>query len=170
MNKRVETLTANEFLGNDGVQNDIILVAIELDNPQNIGGLIRLAGNIGCKKVLFPNIKTFNQKKIRVNATNAYSKIDWEFCELENWEKKIPEDYEIIGLETGKNAKNIYKTTLSKKIALVVGNESYGLRDKDLEKCHSRVYIPVPGVVKSLNVKQAAAIALFEYLRQTSNF
>lgn len=166
MNKRIETLTAFEFFPKKAQLNDVILIGIEIDNPENIGSLIRIGANIGCKKVLFPTQKNYNLKKIRRTATNAFENIDWQICELESWEMLIPDDYQIIAVETGKGAMDIFETKLPKKIAIVVGNESYGLKDRDIKKCNSRVYIPSPGIVKSLNVNQAAAVSLFEWFRQ----
>jgi len=166
MNKRTETITAFEFFPEKAQQNDAILIGIEIDNPENIGSLIRIAANIGCKKVIFPTQKNYNLTKIRRTATNAFEIIDWQMCEIESWEEQIPDDYQIIAVETGKEATDIFKTKLPQKIAIVVGNESYGLKDRDIKKCNSRVYIPSPGSVKSLNVNQAAAVSLFEWFRQ----
>ena len=147
--------------------NAPIIIAIDLRTPMNIGGIIRLAGNLGCRKVLFTGDENqFRTAKIRRTATTGFGHVDWEFCEHYKWQEKIPQDYQIIAVETVKNATSIFNTKLIGKFAFVVGNERYGIDDKNLESCESAVYIPMPGIVKSMNVVQAANVVLFEWLRQ----
>ena len=144
-----------------------IIVALDLRTPMNIGGIIRLAGNIGCRKVLFTGDQNhFRKEKIRRTATTGYGHVDWGFCEHNQWQDKIPKDYRIIAVETTKEATSIFETKMLGKIAFIVGNERYGIDKKSLESCESAVYIPMPGIVKSMNVIQAANVALFEWLRQ----
>jgi len=144
-----------------------IIVALDLRTPMNIGGIIRLAGNIGCRKVIFTgNKEHFRADKIRRTATSGYGHVDWEFCDHHQWLDHIPEDYQIIAVETVKYAKAIFEAKLKGKCAFVLGNERYGIDNKSLEICNEAVFIPMPGVVKSMNVVQAANVVVFEWLRQ----
>ncbi len=144
-----------------------ILVGIGIRNPENLGGLIRLAGTIGCSKVIFADEdKDHKVSKIKKTATNGFKKVEWGFSGLDNWTDKIPKDYKIIAMETTPDAKMIYDVKFPKKVAIVVGDESYGIYLDSLKKCHSQLYIPMNGPVKSLNVVQAAGVALYELLRQ----
>jgi tRNA G18 (ribose-2'-O)-methylase SpoU len=144
-----------------------IIIALDLRTPMNIGGIIRLAGNLGCRKVLFTGDEShFRTAKIRRTATTGYGHVDWEFCEHHQWQHKVPNDYTIVAVETVAEATSIFETKLIGKYAFVVGNERYGIDDKSLESCQSAVYIPMPGIVKSMNVVQAANVVLFEWLRQ----
>ncbi len=145
----------------------IILVANDLNTPENIGGIIRVAGNIGCEKVIFTGKEEdFRMSKIRRAATNGFTKVNWEFCEEQEWPSRIPDDYAKIAIETVAEATDIYKTDLPDKVAFVVGNESFGISDWSLEQCDSALFIPMPGIVKSLNVNQAAAVVMFEWWRR----
>lgn len=144
-----------------------IIVALDLRYPMNIGGIIRLAGNIGCRKVLFtgdPN--HFRLDKIRRAATTGYKQVDWAFYEHHKWQDEIPDDYQIVAVETVKEAKSIFNSSLIGKYAFVVGNERYGVDEKSITACDKAVYIPMSGAVKSMNVVQAANVVLFEWLRQ----
>ncbi len=144
-----------------------IIIALDLRTPMNIGGIIRLAGNIGCRKVLFTGDEHhFRMAKIRRTATTGYGHVDWQFCEHHQWQKQIPVDYSIVAVETVKEATSIFNTKLIGKYAFVVGNERYGIDEKSLASCDSAVYIPMPGIVKSMNVAQAANVVLFEWFRQ----
>jgi tRNA G18 (ribose-2'-O)-methylase SpoU len=55
---------------------------------------------------------------------------------------------------------------LAGPLALVFGNERYGIAPDVIEACDAVVQIPVFGVKNSLNVANAAAVAAFEVLRQ----
>jgi len=143
-----------------------ILVGIGIKTPENIGALIRLAGNVGCKKVIFvDNAGTHNLQKIKKVSTTAYNKVNWEFSNFDNWKTLLPEDYILIALETTRDSESIYKFNWPDKTALIVGSESYGIDAETLNFCYNNVYIPMIGNVKSLNVVQAAAVGLFELVR-----
>ena len=144
-----------------------ILIALDLRTPMNIGGIIRLAGNLGCKKVLFTGDEShFRTAKIKRTATTGYGHVNWKFCNHHEWQNEIPDDYTIVAIETVEKAKSVFESKMIGKFAFVVGNERYGIDEKSLESCHSAVYIPMPGIVKSMNVVQAANVVLFEWLRQ----
>lgn len=144
-----------------------IMVAINLRSPSNIGGIIRLAGNLGCKKVIFAGEKIdFKQAKIKKSASNAFDKIEHKLISISEWENEIPLDYEKVAIETAEGATNIYQTQLPEKIAFVVGDEREGIPEAELKKCSSAVYIPMTGITLSMNVIQSAAVVSFEWIRQ----
>lgn len=151
--------------------NAPILVGIGIKNPENIGAMIRLAGNVGCKKVVFvDNEVNHNLQKIKKVSTTAHKKVDWGFSKFENWINLLPEDYTLIAIETTPDSESIYKSNWPDKIVLIVGGESYGIDEKTLDLCSKKFYIPMVGNVKSLNVVQAAAIGLFEIVRQKMKY
>jgi tRNA G18 (ribose-2'-O)-methylase SpoU len=144
-----------------------ILIAWKLRTPQNYGNLLRLADNLGCGKVYF--VKSTGDvcdRKIKKTARRSWDEVDFEFIEENNIWQKIPENYQIVALETIGTATNIFTTVLPKNLVLVVGNEKGGLSDDALTHCSSAVFIPITGGCTSLNVTHATAIALFEWLRQ----
>lgn len=143
-----------------------IIIGINLRSPENIGGLIRIAGNIGCEKIIFAGENSnFKSGKIKRVALNAYDIIPHFFTRLDEWKNLIPDDYKIIAIETAKESTNLYKTILPGKVAFMVGDEREGIPTICLEQCDSAVYIPMPGHTLSLNVIQSAAISLFEWYR-----
>lgn len=164
-----KTLNVFKFFDKSVNISDLILVACNIDTPENVGGLIRIASNAGCKNLIVTKSRNFKMSKIKRNATNAFDKMSWQFVDADKWHEYIPQDYEIVGIETATNSSNIYKNKFKDKTAIVVGNESYGLSEEDLKHCDKVLFIPSPGEVKSLNVVQSAAVSLFEYLRQKFN-
>lgn len=165
------TSISQHFSENQAVQYDPeiapIIIALDLRTPPNIGGIIRLAGNLGCRKVIFTGDENhFRLNKIRKAATTGFGQVDWSFCEHGKWTDEIPDNYQIVAVETVKEATSIFNTQLIGKYAFVVGNERYGIDTESIKACESAVYIPMPGVVKSMNVVQATNVILFEWLRQ----
>jgi len=57
---------------------------------------------------------------------------------------------------------------MPKNIALVIGNEIKGINSGILSQIETKLHIPIPGTISSLNVTHALSIALFEWFRQQS--
>ena len=69
-----------------------------------------------------------------------------------------------------KNAQNMYKADLSKKMAFIFGNEANGVAEELQAAAETRLFIPMAGQAESMNVAMAAGIILFEGLRQRKFF
>lgn len=145
-----------------------IIIADNLRTPENIGAILRLAANIGAENVLFVNDddKQFKDHRILRTSSGASDKIKWKSIASEDLAEHIPKGYRIVALETVPNAINIFNYTFPDKVALIVGNEVNGISDQLLEVAHDKIFIPVPGVISSLNVSHSLAVAVFEWLRQ----
>ena len=144
-----------------------ILIADHLMTPDNMGALIRLADNIGASEVCFMGKEEEHRLgKVRRAAASSRDNIRWYFSEETDLHKIVPEGKSIVAIETADNASCIYDTKLPENVAFIVGSESHGLNEELLSQCDMGVYIPVPGPTRSLNVSHAAAVALFEWIRQ----
>ena len=144
-----------------------VLIADHLLTPDNMGALIRLADNIGATEVCFLGREEEHRLgKVRRAAASSRDNIRWYFSEESDLRKIVPQGKKIVAIETADNATCIYDTPLPEDVAFVVGSESHGLSEELLSQCDMVVYIPVPGPTRSLNVSHAAAVALFEWLRQ----
>ena len=131
-----------------------IIVADGLRTPENVGALIRLAANVGCKTVCLVGAGEMKESKIRKTACMA-----WDYVRLirvadaDALRAVIPADYEMLA-------------DVPRRVALVVGSEVHGVSDEVLALCPRRVFIPMTGPDTSMNVSQAAAVALFEWVRR----
>lgn len=144
-----------------------LLIADHLLTPDNIGAMIRLADNIGASEVCFlGNEDEHRLGKVRRAAASSRDNIRWYFSEESDLRKLVPEGKKIVAIETADNATCIYDTPLPEDVAFIVGSERNGLSEELLDQCDMVVYIPVPGPTRSLNVSHAAAVALFEWIRQ----
>jgi tRNA G18 (ribose-2'-O)-methylase SpoU len=160
-------LNANYFFETKAYKNTpresapIIIVDL-VRNGENIGQIIRLAGNTGCQKVwIVTKAKVPRKSKIQAGKI-----IDWQFCQSAEVLNLIPDDYTLVALETSPDSQNLFNTQLPHKMALIVGNESLGISRSLMERSHQEIHIPVTGPVKSLNVAQATGLLLFEWIRQ----
>lgn len=144
-----------------------VIVADGLRNADNMGALIRLADNVGALSVWFlGDAHAVNQNKLKRAAASSYKNMPWSFSNEAFVANLLPEDYTAVALETCEESGNLFQFDLPEKCALIVGNERNGIRKEILEQAAIKVYIPIPGPTKSLNVSHAAAIFLFEWLRR----
>ena len=141
-----------------------VLIADSFSTPENIGHLIRLAANVGAMKVIVLDAAVHRQSKINKTAGTAIKHTDVIFCSQDELKEHIPQGYVLTALETSPGAENIFTASLPDRMALVLGNEKYGMRKELIEMCDQKVFIPMPGPVKSMNVTHAAAVSLFVWL------
>ncbi|MCK5169627.1 MAG: hypothetical protein KAQ75_07090, partial [Bacteroidales bacterium] len=96
-----------------------IIIGYNIKTPENIGNIIRLADNSGCKEVLFvTNDENTRSSKIKKTASSSFSSVKWSFCKASELKAKIPSDYKWIAIETSSDSKNIYNVKLPNKAAL----------------------------------------------------
>jgi tRNA G18 (ribose-2'-O)-methylase SpoU len=82
---------------------------------------------------------------------------------------KLKEDgYTIYGTVLDKEAQEIQNTKLktqNQKVAFVFGNEHRGLTQEAVDMCDEKIYIPMKGMVQSLNLSVTAGICMWEYVK-----
>lgn len=151
-------------------KNEIPLVLIldELEDPQNIGSIIRSADAGSVHGIVIPKLRgcDINETVIKVSSGSAFNvpiaKIN-NLIHAISFFKKL--GLWIMGL-THKTDTFIYDLDLKLPLVIVVGNEGRGIRKIILKKCDFLAKIPMKGKIESLNVSTATAIAIFEVLRQ----
>lgn len=146
---------------------ELILAVWNISNPGNMGYIIRLAHNIGAQKLWFVNNDiSVRESKIKKTAGFSFQQMNWEIISEKKFLNKIAVDSKLIAIETCEGAKSIFETRLPPKAILLAGNESYGIPENVLKKCTAKVYIPMPGGCKSMNVSHALSVVSFEWYRQ----
>jgi tRNA G18 (ribose-2'-O)-methylase SpoU len=145
-----------------------IIISDNIKNPENMGSILRIAGNIGAAQSLFisDNSTLFKKHKINRTASGASEKTNWKIINKNELAHNIPNDYTVVALETTSDSENIYQFNFPEKTAIIIGNEVAGISDDVLKFATHKVYIPIPGPISSLNVTHALAIAMFEWWRQ----
>ena len=149
-------------------QKAFILLLDCVQDPQNLGALIRTACCAGCHGVVLPRDRSASLTPSAIKAS-AGAPAHIPVARVTNLAATLDslrrEAIWIIGAAPDA-AVDIFKANLNIDIALVMGGEEKGLRPIIRKKCDEMVRIPTLGAVSSLNVSVAAGIFLFEILRQ----
>jgi 23S rRNA (guanosine2251-2'-O)-methyltransferase len=153
----------NEFIENLTVTPDTALVVLgEVQDPQNVGAIIRSAAAFGIAGVLIPEHKQaqINATIVKVSAGMAFRVPLVQIGNVNMTLKDLKEKgFWIYGLEgTAKQSLNTEKFEAASVI--VLGNEGEGIREKTLESCDIPLAIPMSKDCESLNVAASAAVAL----------
>lgn len=153
----------NDFIENLKVTPDTALVVLgEVQDPQNVGAIIRSAAAFGIAGVLIPehNQAQITGTVVKVSAGMAFRVPLVKIGNVNTTLKDLKEKgFWIYGLEgTAKQSLNSEKFEAASVI--VLGNEGEGIREKTLESCDIPLSIPMSKNCESLNVAASAAVAL----------
>ncbi|MBD0724862.1 RNA methyltransferase [Flavobacterium sp. L1I52] len=149
-------------------QFPITLICDHIYFQQNIGSLFRIGEAFGIEKIIFLGKDIpLNPRKINKTSRNTHLHLPHLIFEEENTliEHLKEQNYEIIALEIASNSKALKDVLLptNKKIALIIGSEINGVSEELLALSNQIVHINMFGKNSSMNVVQAASIALYEF-------
>jgi 23S rRNA (guanosine2251-2'-O)-methyltransferase len=150
-------------LAGDKKEPPFILVLDTLQDPQNLGTLLRTAEAVGVHGALMPLRRTAMITPAVVHASSgacehllvAQVNLAQALAELKE------ADVWAVGLENRLEAQGLHQARLDGALALVVGNEAEGMRPLVRESCDFLVRLPMRGQVESLNAAVAGSIVLF---------
>lgn len=150
-------------------QPDLVIVMENIEDPHNIGAVMRTADAAGVQEIFVINtligIHEFRKKKSSGSAEKWLS--IHTFYNVADCIKALrARGLQIWGTHLGASAQSLYAIDLSMPIALVFGRERGGLSDEMLQHCDGNFIIPQMGMIQSLNVSVACAISVYEALRQ----
>jgi len=145
----------------------ITLVCDHIYFQQNIGSLFRIAEAFGVENILFLG-KDIPLTPRKINKTSRSTHLHVphtvieEIADLKAY--LIENNFEIIALEIANNSKPLKEVLIpeNKKIALLLGSEIDGISDELLKISNQIIHINMFGKNSSMNVVQAASIALYE--------
>ena len=145
----------------------LILILDQLQDPQNLGTLIRTADAVGVDGILIPKRGAAGVTPAVVSASSGASEhLRIARINLARAMQELKKaNVWIAGLENETDARDIYTAELEPPLAIVVGAEGHGLRRLVRESCDYLVRIPMQGSVGSLNAAVAGSIALYESRR-----
>lgn len=156
-----------EKLGPEGSLG-FILVLDEIQDPHNLGALIRSAACARAHAVVIPKHGSA-QVTATVVKVSAGGVEHLSICRVPNVSQALDflkkNRFFVVGLSADAE-KSIFETDCSQKTALVIGNEERGLKKGVAAQCDLLARIPMPGALDSLNASVAGGIALFEVVRQ----
>lgn len=152
----------------DGLAGDLAVIVDGVNDPGNAGTIVRSAAAAGVSALVFiaGSVDPYGPKTVRAAAGALFSLP--VITEVEVSEAcRIARDRGMRVLGTAVSAPTpYYEVDLTAPIALVVGNEAWGVPEEHLGLMDEVVTIPMVGEAESLNVATATSVILFEAVRQ----
>ncbi len=153
----------------DSGEKICLMVCDSLQDPHNLGAIIRSALASGAVGVLVTRERSAPLGGTAAKSSaGAMSHID--ICQVTNLASALKElkktGFWIFGAVKDAEAQSLYQTDLTMPVCLVVGSEGKGIRPLVKKECDMLVSIPMVGTLDSLNSSVAAAVILFEAMRQ----
>jgi 23S rRNA (guanosine2251-2'-O)-methyltransferase len=140
-----------------------ILILDTLQDPQNLGTLLRTAEAVGVHGVLLPLRHTVTVTPAVVHASSGASEhlLIAQANLAQSIETLKTAGVWVIGLESSSLGTEANQLRLDGSLALVVGSEAEGMRPLVRESCDGLLRLPMRGNVESLNASVAGSIALY---------
>ncbi len=149
-------------------QHSLRVVIENVHDPHNVSAIFRTCDAVGVPKIsLLYNTEEF-PKISRISSSSANKWIEKERFSntAECFDSLRKEGFKIYSTMLDETAKSIYQTDFTEKIAIVMGNEHRGVSEEAAELSDGLIYIPMHGMIQSLNVSVATAVILYEAQRQ----
>lgn len=146
------------------VQSRFALFLEDIQDPGNLGSIIRSAAAAGCDAVFLSQgcADAWSPRVLRAGMGGHFALAVHEAADLVTLASAFPGRVYAAALNTGNH---LYDCDLRGEIAFAIGNEGAGL-SHDLLRVTHPFTIPMPGRIESLNAAAAAAVCLFEAARQ----
>ncbi len=151
-------------------QKDLTLIIDNIHDPHNVSAILRSCDAFGVHCIhLYYTTEEFPQ----LGKKSSASAVKWverkRHTSAEEMIKGLRrEGFHIIRTGFGEKARPLGEWDLTLPTAIILGNEHRGLSPELCELVEDELYIPMQGMVESLNVSVAAAIILYESWRQRS--
>jgi len=145
------------------------LILDQIQDPQNLGAMLRVADIFGVSAVVMP-LKGSAAPSATVAKTSAGALFHVPVFQINAFADGLEQMHRcgvtLVATQAGA-AVNIYNYSFPRRTAIVIGNEGAGVRSNIRYKCQAVVSIPQYGKVNSLNASAATAVVLAEVIRQT---
>ncbi len=150
------------------VRGKHILLAEDLQDPGNVGTLIRTANAFGFDGVLLAGAcaDPFGPKAVRASMGAVFRRRIWSMDRDRALEALERENLPIIAAALGEDTRDAGTFAFPERLALAIGNEGHGLSRELLQASAARVRIPMEPGAESLNAGAAAAVLLWEVYRR----
>jgi tRNA (guanosine-2'-O-)-methyltransferase len=151
-------------------QPSLTVVMEDIHDPHNVSAILRSADAVGVMEVQLVYI---NEKFPRLGKKSSASANKWiqrrKFNSIKECYAVLRnEGFHICATHLGVESSSLYELDLTKKTALVFGNEHRGVSEEAARLADANFQIPMTGMIQSLNVSVACAVTLYEAFRQRS--
>jgi tRNA G18 (ribose-2'-O)-methylase SpoU len=145
-----------------------LVVCPDVQDPTNLGSIIRSAAAFGCAGVVLGGkcADPFSRRVLRVSMGAV---LQVPIVESRNLAADLASlaaaDFDLVATVLDHAAEPLVQACRGPRLAVIFGSEGHGLADEWLAKCHRRVTVPMQLGIDSLNVAVAAAVVLYEFTR-----
>ncbi len=152
-------------------KNPIIIIVDDVLDTYNVGSIFRLADAVAAEKVILcGQTLTPPNSRIKKASINTWQWVDWEYAEsavdaIKKLKGANP-TLSVVAVEQDSRSKPFYHTSYTFPVAIIVGNETVGVRREVLDMADRIVELPMWGINTSLNVMVCSGIVLYEIMKQ----
>ncbi len=162
----------SEVIGSHKSEHTLLVLLDHLTDPHNVGAIIRTAEVVGADAVILPERRSAGvNATVRKAAAGAAGYIP--VVRVANINDAIrtlkKAGIWVAGAAAGEDAVPMGRADFDRDLALVIGAEGSGLAPLVRRECDYLVSVPMRGQTESLNASVAAAVLLYEALRQRSH-
>ena len=163
-NSELERISTEDF--KNAKKSPIILVLDNIRSAMNVGSVFRTADAFLIEKIYLCGITaTPPNKELLKTALGANNSVDWEYVEetLIIIKRLKKDNHHIVGVEQTEKATLLNNFEIpNKKIALIFGNEVFGVSQESINLCDECIEVPQFGTKHSLNISVSAGIVIWE--------
>ena len=165
----IKEKTVDDLLG-DGTENPLILIIERLQDPGNMGTIIRSAEGAGVTGILvsYDSVDIYSPKVIRSTMGSIFRKNVAVTYDLVGDINRLRSNGIVIyGMHL--RGSSMYETDLTGPAAFLIGNEGRGLTENISAAADKLIRIPMKGSLESLNAASSATVISYEAMRQREN-
>jgi tRNA (guanosine-2'-O-)-methyltransferase len=150
-------------------QPDLTVVLENVFDPHNISAVMRTCDAVGIYEIYVLNSRIPRHKKFGPRSSSSADK--WitvhQFEDVDHCFEAVRKKYDhIYTTHLSEDAVSVYELDLTRKTALVFGNEHSGCSEEIIKKADGNFLIPQVGIIQSLNISVACAVTIYEAFRQ----
>ncbi|MCX7883685.1 MAG: RNA methyltransferase [Caloramator sp.] len=152
----------------DDIKKDFIIIADGIQDPGNLGTIIRTcdAAGAGGVIILKGSVDVYNSKTLRSTMGSIFHIPILFYDDFEKLSQDVKSKGYKIYAASLETQKYIYDIDFKKKSAIIIGNEANGIPENHLDYVDEKIKIPMLGSAESLNASIAAGVIIYEVVRQ----
>jgi tRNA (guanosine-2'-O-)-methyltransferase len=150
-------------------QANLTVVLENIEDPHNVSAVMRTCDAVGIQDIYILTTKVPKHKRWGYRSSSSAYK--WltahQFTDAKECITELRKHYsKILTTHLSADAVSLYEIDFTQNLALVFGNEHFGVSEELCAMCDGNFIIPQQGIIRSLNISVACAVTLYEGLRQ----
>lgn len=150
-------------------QANLTVVLENVEDPHNVSAVLRTCDAVGIQDIHVLTTKVPRHKRWGVKSSSSAAQ--WltvhQHTDLEEMMRILRAQYtKIFTTHLADGARSLYDIDFTGSVALVFGNEQTGVSEEIRRLADGNFVIPMMGIIRSLNISVAAAVSIYEAMRQ----